>query len=74
LVTGPRLIVIAIMVQSSAGTGPPHVHVNILGGISVPLIDAQYHQAIDVFNQAVQTGAYTQATLEAIQTLHTQGA
>jgi hypothetical protein len=74
LVTSPRMIVIAINVKPSAGPGPPYVHVMILGGISVPLTDPQYRQAIHVFNQAVQTGAYTQATIEAIQTLQSEGA
>jgi len=74
LVTSPQMIVIAINVKPSAGPGPPQVHVTILGGISVPLTDGQYQQAINVFNQVVQTGDYTQATIEAIQTLHTEGA
>ncbi len=74
LVTSPQMIVIVIKVQPSPGPGPAHVHINILGGISVPLTDPQYHQAIDVFNRASQTGAYTEAAIEAIQTLHTEGA
>ena len=74
LVTSPQMIVIAISVKPSPGPGPAHVHVTILGGISVPLTDPQFHQAIDVFNRTAQTGAYTQATIEAIQTLHTEGA
>jgi serine/threonine protein kinase len=73
LVTSPRMIVIAINVKPSPGPGPSHVHVTIAGGTSVPLTDPQYHQAIDVFNRAAQTGAYTKATVEAIQTLHTEG-
>jgi serine/threonine protein kinase len=74
LVTSPQMIVIAINVKPSTGPGLPHVHVIILGGISVPLTDPQYHQAMDAFNHAATTGAYTEATLEAIQTLHTEGA
>jgi serine/threonine protein kinase len=74
LVTSPRLIVIAINVHPSPGSAPPQVHVNIIGGISVPLTDPQYQQAINAFNQAAQTGTYTQATIEAIKTLHTEGA
>jgi hypothetical protein len=73
LVTSPQMIVIAIDVQPSTGPGPSHVHVTIIGGISVPLTGSQYHQAIDVFNHAATTGAYTEATIEAIQTLHTEG-
>ncbi len=65
------MIVIAINVKPSPGPGPAHVHVTIVGGISVPLTDRHYHQAIDVFNRAAQTGEYTEATIAAIQTLHT---
>jgi len=68
------MIVIAINVKPSPGPGPPHVHVTIVGGISVLLTDSQYHQAIEVFNRAATTGEYTVATIEAIQTLHTEGA
>ena len=74
LVTSPQIIVIAINVKPSPGPGPAHVHVTIVGGILVPLTDPQYDQAIDVFTRAAQTGAYTEATLAAIQTLHTEGA
>jgi serine/threonine protein kinase len=74
LVTSPQMIVIAINVKPSPGPGPPHVHVTIVGGISVPLTDPQYHQAIDVFNRSATAGEYTVATIEAIQTLHTEGA
>jgi hypothetical protein len=74
LVTSPQMIVIAINVKPSAGPGPSHVHVTIVGGSSVPLTDRQYHQAIDVFNRAAHTGEYTEATIAAIQTLHTEGA
>jgi len=74
LVTSPRMIVIAINVKPSPVSGPPQFHVTIVGGISVPLTDPQYHQAIDVFNQAAQTGGYIKATIAAIQTLHTDWA
>ena len=73
LVTSPRMIVIAIDVKPQPAPGPPQFHVTIIGGISVPLTDSQYHQAIDVFNQAAQTGGYIKATIAAIHTLHTEG-
>jgi serine/threonine protein kinase len=74
LVTSSQVIVIAINVKPSPGPGLPHVHVIILGGSSIPLTDPQYHQAMDAFNRTANTGAYTAATREAIQTLHTEGA
>jgi len=74
LVTGPRMIVIAIDVKPQPAPGPPQFHVTIVGGISVPLTDPQYQQAINVFTQAAQTGGYIKATIAAIQTLHTEGA
>jgi len=74
LVTSPRMIVIAINVKPSPEPGPPQFHITIVGGISVPLTDPQYHQAMDVFNHAAQTGGYIKATIAAIQTLHTEGA
>jgi serine/threonine protein kinase len=74
LVSSPQMIVIAINVKPSPGPRPAHVHVTILGGISVPLTDPQYHQAITAFNRAIQMGSYTQATIEAIQTLQREGA
>ena len=72
LVTSPRLIVIAINLDASH----PHlrVHVNIGGGNEVPLTDSQYHQAMDAFNRVANNGDYTEATIEAIQTLHMAGA
>ena len=72
LVTSPRLIVVAINLDPSH----PHmrVHVSIVGGDEVPLNDSQYHQAIDAFNQVADTGDYTEATIQAIQSLHMDGA
>jgi hypothetical protein len=72
LVTSPRLIVIAINLDASH----PHlrVHVNIGGGNEVPLTNSQYQQAMDAFNGDANTGNYTEATIEAIQTLHMAGA
>ncbi len=72
LVTSPQMIVIVINLDTSHPH--PHVHVTIIGGISVPLADPQYHQAMDVFKRVAMTGDYTEATIEAIQTLHTAGA
>jgi len=72
LVTSPQLIVIAIRIEP---TNPPlHVHVNIIGGISVPLADSQYHSAMDTFTQVANQGNYTQATIKAIQSLQAAGA
>jgi serine/threonine protein kinase len=72
LVTSPRLIVIAINLDSSH----PHlrVHVSIVGGNEVPLNDSQYQQAMDAFNHVADSGDYTEATIEAIQNLHMAGA
>jgi hypothetical protein len=71
LVTSPRLIVIAVNLDTSHPN--VHVHVNILGGIEVPLTDSQYHQAMDAFNHVSDSGDYTGATIQAIQTLHMTG-
>jgi hypothetical protein len=72
LVTSPQLIVIAIRIEP---TNPPlHVHVNIIGGIAVPLADPQYHNAMDIFTQVANQGNYTQATIKAIQSLQAAGA
>jgi hypothetical protein len=72
LVTSPRLIVIAINLDSSH----PHLreHVSIVGGNEVPLNDSQYQHAMDTFNQVADSGNYTEATIEAIQSLHMDGA
>jgi hypothetical protein len=66
------LIVIAINLDTSH----PHlrVQVNIGGGNAVPLTDSQYQQAVDAFNRVSDTGDYSGATIEAIQTLHMAGA
>lgn len=72
LVTSPRLIVIAINLDSSHPH--PRVHVSIAGGNEVPLNDSQYHQAVDAFSQVANTGDYTEATIQAIQSLHMNGA
>jgi serine/threonine protein kinase len=77
LVTSPQMIAIAINVQvppSNPGGGPapaPHVHISIVGGMAVSIPDPRYHRAMDTFNQEVQTGDYTQATIDAIQVLQT---
>lgn len=72
LVTSPQLIVITINLDTSH----PHlgVNVNIVGGSVVPLTDSQYNQAMDAFNRVANTGDFTAATIEAIQTLHMAGA
>jgi serine/threonine protein kinase len=72
LVTSPQLIVIAIRIEPTNPT--PHVHVDILGGIAVPLADPQYHSAMDTFTQVANQGNYTQATIKAIRSLQAAGA
>jgi hypothetical protein len=72
LVTSPQLVVIAIRIDPTNPT--PHVHVDILGGIAVPLADPQYHSAMDTFTQVANAGNYTQATIKAIQSLKAAGA
>jgi hypothetical protein len=47
-----------------------HTHVAIFGGITVPLADHQYHDAVDAFNHNFTTSNdYTGATVAALRSL-----